>query len=151
MHLSAHHRDIAGVITNAVFLLEAGLMRLIDNDQTWIGERQEQGRARADEYFSAAIGNGAPHPSPLGRAHVRMPYRWFDPEPRGKAFQKRLSQCDFRQQNQHLFVQPDGFGHCLEIGFGLARSGYPVEHDRVELFSAHRFHHRLGGGGLSFA
>jgi hypothetical protein len=33
LEMAAHHRDVAGVILDALFLLEARLMRLVDDDQ----------------------------------------------------------------------------------------------------------------------
>src|SRR3546814_5758092 len=44
----AHHRDIARVIMDALLLLEARFVRLVDDDQPEIGIGQEQRRARAD-------------------------------------------------------------------------------------------------------
>jgi hypothetical protein len=41
-NLAAHHRDVAGVILDAVLLLEARLVRLVDDDQAELGIGQEQ-------------------------------------------------------------------------------------------------------------
>jgi hypothetical protein len=37
LELAAHHRDVAGVILDAVFLLEARLVGLVDDDQAEVG------------------------------------------------------------------------------------------------------------------
>src|SRR3546814_1207763 len=42
---AAHHRHVAGMIMDAVLLLEARLMRFIDDDEAGIGIRREQGRS----------------------------------------------------------------------------------------------------------
>ena len=48
LELAAHHRHVAGVILDAFLLLEARLVRLVDDDQAEVGIGQEQRRAGAD-------------------------------------------------------------------------------------------------------
>ncbi len=48
LYEAAHHRDVAGVVMDAIFLLEAGLMCFIDDDQAEIGIGQEQGGSCTD-------------------------------------------------------------------------------------------------------
>lgn len=43
----AHHRHVARIIEDAIFLLVSGIVLLIDDDEAEIFERQEQRRARA--------------------------------------------------------------------------------------------------------
>src|SRR3546814_955703 len=52
----AHHRDIARVIMDALLLLEARFVRLVDDDQPEIGIGQEQRRARADRHQRLPLG-----------------------------------------------------------------------------------------------
>ena len=52
----ADDRHVAGVVDDAVFLLEGGLVLLVDHDQAEIGEGQEQGGARADDDRGGALG-----------------------------------------------------------------------------------------------
>ena len=73
LELGAHHRDVAGVVVDAVFLLEARLMRLVDDDQAELGVRQEQRRARADDDLRLAAGDRPPGAAALGRAQVGVP------------------------------------------------------------------------------
>src|SRR5512139_2967316 len=73
LEMAAHYGHITGVILDAFFLLEAGLMGLVDDDQAEIGIWQEQGRPRSDHDLSFAVGNGAPCTPALGRTKVRMP------------------------------------------------------------------------------
>src|SRR3546814_16260661 len=49
LEMSAHHRDVARVIMDAILLLEARLMRLVDDDDAEPGIGQEQRRARPAE------------------------------------------------------------------------------------------------------
>ena len=44
----AHHGHVAGVVDDALLLLERGLVLLVDDDQAEVGERQEQRGAGAD-------------------------------------------------------------------------------------------------------
>ena len=108
------------MVTNTVLLFETRFMRLVDDDKAKIGKRQEQGRARTDQYLGAAIGDSAPGAATLGRAEIGMPNCRFDAKTRGKAFQERCGQGDFREQYQHLPAEPDRLGDCLEIGLGFA-------------------------------
>jgi hypothetical protein len=39
LEMAAHHRDVAGVILDAFLLLEARLVRLVDDDQAEVGDR----------------------------------------------------------------------------------------------------------------
>jgi len=133
----AHHRDVAGVIAHAIFLLEAGLVRLVDDDQAKIGIRQEQRGARADDHPGAAVRKRPPVVLALGLFHTAVPGQRFGTEPGFKTIEKRLGQGDFRQQHQHLPVLPQGLGNGLEIDLGLARAGHAVEQKRLESRRAH--------------
>ena len=73
LEMAAHHRDVAGVILDAFLLLEARLMRFVDDDQPEVGVRQEQRRARADHDLGIAAGDRAPRPPALRGAQVGMP------------------------------------------------------------------------------
>ena len=130
---SAHHRDIAGVIAHPVFLLEAGLVRLVDDDQAKSGIRQEQGGARPDDHFRATFRERPPVLLALGLFHAAVPGQRFGSEPHLETVEKWLGQRDFGQQHQHLLVLPERFGNRLEIDLGLARSGHAVEQKGLEL------------------
>jgi len=59
-------RGIAGVILDAVFLLERRLVRLVDNDQSELGVGKKQRGAGADGDSGLAARDAAPVPPPLG-------------------------------------------------------------------------------------
>ena len=68
-----HHRDVAGVILDPVLLLEARLVRFVDDDQTEVGVGQEQARPRADHDLGAPVRDRAPCAPALRGALARMP------------------------------------------------------------------------------
>ena len=51
---AAHHRHIAGVVMDTIFLLIGCFMLLIDDDQAQIGVREKQRRARTGNDFGLA-------------------------------------------------------------------------------------------------
>ena len=59
-NLAAHHRRVAGVILDAVLLLEARLVRFVDDDQPELRIGQKQSGARADRDRRFAAGDPAP-------------------------------------------------------------------------------------------
>ena len=71
--MAAHHGGVPGMILNTIFLLKAGFMRFIDNDQAQIAIGQIKRRARADRYQRLSARNGAIGPPPLRLTQVRMP------------------------------------------------------------------------------
>ena len=125
--MAAHHRHVAGVIVHAVFLLVGGVMLFIDHDQTEIGVRQEQRRARADDDGDFALGDGFPGARAPARREFGMPLGRTRAETRGKAVEELRGERDLRHQDQALPAGADGVGHRLEINFGLARAGDAVE------------------------
>src|SRR5690606_22883967 len=62
----AHDGDVAGVVADAVVLLEADFVRLVDDDQAKPLIRKEKCRARADHYLRFSAGDGAPGAAALG-------------------------------------------------------------------------------------
>ncbi len=128
----AHHGGVAGVILDPVLLLEARLVGLVDHDQAEVGVGEEQGRARADRDPRFAAGDAAPVAPPLRRAQARMPGDGRAAEACLEALEERLGQGDLGQQDKRLPALAQAFGDRLEIDFGLARAGDPVEQDRVE-------------------
>ena len=132
LQLRAHHGDVAGVVVDALLLLETGLVRLVDDDQPEVGERQEQGGARADEHLRLAAGRRAPDPAALVRLEVGVPGDGRAAEARGEAVEPRCGQRDFRHQHQHLPPGAKGCRDRLEIDLGLAGSRDAVEQRRGE-------------------
>ena len=145
-----HHSDIARMIMDAILLLEARLMRLVDDDQAQIGIGQEQRRACADGYGGGPVGDGAPVGAALRLPEAGMPRDRRYAEARREPPQHRFGQGDFGEQDHHLLAAADRLRHRLEIDFGLARSGHTVEQERLEA-SADGIAQFARRGGLLFA
>ena len=116
----AYDGDVAGVVDHPVFLLEAAVVLLVDDDQAEIGKGQEQRRARADDNARLAAGNRAPGLAPARAGDVRVPMERWRPEAGLETAQPIDGECDFRQQHQHLPAAREGGGDRFEIDFGLA-------------------------------
>jgi hypothetical protein len=138
------------MILDSIFLLEAGLMRLVDDDQAEIGVRKEQRGAGADDDPRLAMGDRPPGAAALRLAKARMPGDRFLAEAGGEALQERLGQCDFGEQDQDLPSVPKRLRDRFEIGLGLARAGHAVEQEGGEVAGADRFDETRRRGLLRF-
>ena len=78
---SAHHRHVARLIGDALLLLVARVMLLIDDDEAEIGEGKEQRRAGADHELRLIFGDRAPHAPAHRRGEPRMPFGRLGAEP----------------------------------------------------------------------
>ena len=107
-------------------------MLLVDDDEAEVGERQEQGRARADDDARLAARRRAPDPLALALGQARMPLGRPRAEARREAVEELGGQRDLRQEHQRLAPLPQGFGDRLEIDLGLARAGHAFEQGRRE-------------------
>ena len=127
--LEARPRDrhVAALVGDAVLLLEAGVVLLVDHDQAEIGERQEQGRARADHDRLAALGDPPPGAPARARAELGMPHGGRPAEAAREALQQLRRERDLRQQHQHLAALPEDRGDRLEIDLGLAGAGHAFQ------------------------
>ena len=146
--LGAHHRHVARLVAHIVFLLEALLVLLVDDNQAEIAVGQEQRRARPGDRPRLATRHRAPDAPALCRAHRRMPLHRAAAETRGEAVEKLAGQRDFGQQDQHLFAPRQRRRDGLEINFRLARAGHAVEQAHREAASPHRRDELASGLGL---
>src|SRR3546814_2530934 len=90
--MPTHHRDVARMIMDAILLLEARLMRFVDDDHAEMGVGQEQRRARADDDLRLARRDAVPGASPLGRTEARVPCDGLAAEARRAAGQHRFGE-----------------------------------------------------------
>ena len=107
LEVATHHRDVAGVVLDALLLLETGLVRLVDDDQAEPCIREEQARAGADDHFRFAGGDRPPGTTPFGGAQVGMPRDGFAAEAAGEAGEEGLGERDFGEQDEDLVTVPD--------------------------------------------
>ena len=131
-NLPAHDRAVAGVVLDPVFLLEAGLVSLVDDDQTEVRIGEEQRGAGADRDRRFAAGDPAPGAAALGRAQVRVPRHRSAAEASLEALQEGSVSAISGSSTSACFPCAEALGDGFEIDFGLARSGNAVEQDRVE-------------------
>ena len=80
----AHHRHVARLVGDALLLLVARVMLLIDDDEAEIGEGQKEGRARADHELRLVLGDRPPDAAALRRRERRNATRraWRRSAPR---------------------------------------------------------------------
>ena len=145
LQLGAHHGDVAGVVGDAFFLLEARLVRLVDDDQAEPGIGEEERGAGADDDLRLAGGDRPPGAAALRLPEARMPGHGIAAEAGGEALEEGLGQGDFGEEDERLLCLPDSLGDGLEIDFGLARTGDPVEHEGCE-FAGRDGRAQLGRG-----
>ena len=138
LKMPAHHRDVTGMILDTFFLLEARLMRFIDDDQAKVAIGQEQRRSRADRHQRLALRNRAPCSPPLGLAQIRVPGDRRMAEARFETAEERLGQRDFREENQCLPPHSQSFGNGFEINLGLPGACDAVEQHRCKSPRLHR-------------
>ena len=151
LQLGAHHRDVAGVILHAFLLLEARLVRLVDDDQAELRIGQEQRRAGADRDPRLAAGDRPPGAAALRLPEARMPGDRLAAEAGGEALQERLGERDLGEQDERLAALAERLGDRLEIDLGLARAGDAVEQPGREFARIDRgakLGGRFGLGGL---
>ena len=127
-----HHSHVARLIGDALLLLVALVVLLIDNDEAEIGEGQEQGRARADHELRLVLGNRPPDAAAKRRRHAGMPFGWTRAEPLLATGDELTGQRDLGHQHKHLLAAGERRGDRLEIDFGLARAGHAVEQAHAE-------------------
>ena len=128
----AHHRDVARVIVDAILLLEAGFVRLVDDDRAEVGIGQEQRRARADDDLRFAACDRMPGAAALGRAQAAVPRHRLAAEARRETREHGFGERDFGKQDERLLARVDRSGDRFHIDFGLARPGDAVEEQRLE-------------------
>ena len=121
LELAAHHRDVAGVILDAFLLLEARLVRLVDDDQAEVRDRA--GTAPSERRRSPSPRRWRCPRQPRRRCderRSRVPGDGLAAEAVLEALQEWLGQRDFGQQDERLLALPQAFRDRLEIDFGLA-------------------------------
>ena len=130
--MAAYDRHVARVVTHAVFLFVGRVVLLIDDDEAEVGERQKQGRARADDRLDVAGRDRRPGARAPARRKLGVPFRRTHAEARGEAVEKLRGERDLRHQDQRLAPASQDFGDRLKINLGLARAGDAVDQsDRI--------------------
>ena len=145
--MPSHHRHVARLIGDALLLLVARVVLFIDDDQAEIGEGEEEGRAGADHELRLVLGHGAPDAAAQGGRDARMPLGRARAETLLAAVDELTGECDLGHEHEHLPAARERRRDRLEIDFGLARAGDPVEQRHGEA-AAGIGEQRAGGRSL---
>ncbi len=130
--LAAHQREIAGVVADAVLLLVAAVVFLIDHDQPGLGQRREHRGSGADDHPRLAAPGGGPDAGALGIAQAGMQRMHGHAEPLAEPRQRLRREADLRHQHQRLAAAGEAVGDGVEVHLGLAAAGHAVEQPRGE-------------------
>ena len=95
--LRAHHRHIARMIGDSVFLFIAAIMFFIDDDEFQLMEWQEQGGSRPDYNAGTTMRHFPPRPAAFLVGQAGMPRRRLGTKPHFEPRQNGLRQSNFRQ------------------------------------------------------
>ena len=125
--LAAHHGHVARLVVDAVVLLEALVVLLVDHDQAEIDVGQEQRRAGADDHARLAGCGCPPGAGALGRGQRRVPLDRRAAEAAREAVHELAGQRDLRQHDQRLAALLQRAGDGLEVDLRLARAGDAIE------------------------
>jgi hypothetical protein len=125
--LAAHQGEVAGVVADAVLLLVAAVVLLVDHDQPGLGQRHEHRRARADDHPGLAAPGGGPDPGALAVGQTRVQRVHRHAEAAAEALQGLRGQADLGHQHQRLLPRRQAIGDGVQVDLGLAAAGDAVE------------------------
>ena len=130
MQVAQHGRRIPGLIAWCrVLLFVAGIMLLIHHDETEVGERKENGTARANHQTPPALPGG--HPPISGGAlpgtePAVVDFKPVTEEP-AKAHDELGRQGNFRNEEQSIAPSVQYFVNQMGVDLRLAGTGDPFE------------------------
>ena len=129
------HGHVPRLIDHAVFLLEAAVVLLVEDDHLQLTEGQEQRRTRANDDPGLALGHRAPGLGALLAGQIRVPQRRGAAEALLEAAEPLPGQRNLRQHDQNLprvgRVGEQTVEH-VEVNLGLTRAGNPVDQGDAE-------------------
>ena len=128
----AIHGNVAAVVPWSFFLLVAGFLLFVDDDQAKIFERCKNSGARSNHDAGLPV----PHAPPLASAlHIRqaaVQHRYRFAEPRAHQAANPQSQRNFRNQHDGRLPARNRCLDCAEVNFRLAAAGDAVKQSRRE-------------------
>ena len=119
-HAGANHRHVAGVVDDALVLLEGGVVFLVHHDETQLSEREEKGRACANDHAHVTGCHAAPDAAALSLGQVGVPLGWPGAEAAREAVEELNGERDFGQEYERLRTAHEGGCDGFKIGLGLA-------------------------------
>ena len=144
--IAAHDGHVAGLVVDAVLLLEAGVVLLVDDDQAELAVGQEESGAGADDDTRLASGRRAPGACALARRQGRVPFHRRAAEAALEAVHELAGERDLGQHDERLPSLLEGARHGLEVDLGLAGAGDAVEQRDGEGVGAAGGAHGVRGG-----
>ena len=128
-HYCRRARMVAG---SWVLLLERRLVLLVNDDETEIGERQKQRRARAEYHSVGMVGQlSVPYLNTFGVAVLRMIYAQTVAEDVAQTLHYLHRKGYLRQQIEHLAAFAQGFVYQMNVYFGLSARRHTVQQRHV--------------------
>ena len=104
MNATHFNGDRAGMIARGTFLFVRGFVFLVEDDDAQAGIRQEQRRARPNDYLSCRMigANPSPDIETFAVAQLAMPDSHLSGKPGGKAADRLWGERDFGHQRDRL-------------------------------------------------
>ena len=140
--LRAPHRQVAGVVAQAVLLLERAIVLFVHHNQPQLRQRGEHRQPGANHQPGAAFPGGQPglRARAVGQIAVQANRRRVR-KTRAKARLQLRGEVDFRHQHQRLAAGGQRLGNPLQIHFGFAAAGDAVQQGGGKPRPAQPIHH----------
>ena len=122
--------DRAGVVARVALVLEGRVVLLVDDDQPEVGDRREDGGARADGDPRLAGAQAPPLVVALALAERGVQQRDGVAEARLEAPDGLRRERDLRHEHDHALAALQRRGGGAQVDLGLARAGHAVQQMR---------------------
>ena len=138
-----HHGHVAGVVDDAILLLEGGLVFLVHHDEAEIGEWQEQGGTGADDDggLPSATARQVILRTREGRSECQTA---GDSEAALEPLDPLRGQGDFGEHDEGLAAGAQAGGNGFQVDLGFAGAGDAVQQGDRECLPGDRFAQRFG-------
>ncbi len=135
-------RDLAGMIARRRFLLEGGLMLLVEHDQPQVRRRGKNGAPRADDDLHLAARDPLPMPVPLRLAQMAVQHGHLI-EAGAEPLAGLRGEADFGHEHDRLPTEPHDLLNRLDVDLGLAAPRHAVNENRLVPLRIDRGEHRV--------
>ena len=134
--VSAHQRQVAGVVAQAFLLLIRTVVFFVDDDQARVLHRGEQRRTCTDDDVGFAVAGGQPGIKALTVVHGRVQQGDAGVEALLETRQGLRAEVDLGDQHQRLLTGFQGFADQLQVHLGLAAAGDAGQQEGAEAVKA---------------
>ena len=129
--LGANDRYVASVVARRFLLLVTGFVLFVDDDQSEVLERSENGRAGADDHRGFPLSNSPPLGGALKTAKGAMQDGYLAAEAGEKLRGNGWGQGDFGDQQQRASTRCQGLLDSAKVDFRLARAGDAAQQEHL--------------------